>query len=702
MKKALLFILSVFMMTNSLVAQGNQCLDFDGNNDFIQINDSELGDDFTLSFWFQCKATSLATFDERLFSLGPNNRLEIGIQSGTDKLWIFEGSVGSPRSYGQSLRDGAWHQLTYIKSGAQRTVYIDSEIITEYQATTTVVYGPFSRIGAWTGGTTTDTYFNGRIDELRIWSTAQSEEQLEDSRMCPLTGEEPNLIAYYNFDQGISDGNNSDETSLIDQSGNQIDGVLANFQLNGTESNWIDSDNETLEYINTSIVRIGDELTAEGEGLTYQWLSCSDDLSPISDAIEQSYTPTESGDYALQVSNGSCTRISDCITFILGNSIDNSCLDFDGNDDFVQFSDLSLEDDFTISLWFKCKGNSMATFDERIFSLGPTTRLEIGIEQGSNRLWLFDGPTGSPKQYGNDLRDGEWHHVAYVKSTSEREFYLDGELIDSYQASTVANYGPFSRLGAWTGGSDTDTRFHGQIDEASLWSTAKTSDELDDIRSCSLESNQDDLYAYWSFDQGTPNGQNENETSVLDQSGNSRNGSLSNFQLIGNTSNWINSDNFLFQNLDASVSLDNSVLSATASGLSYQWLDCSEDLSPINGANQQTYTPTSSGSYALEVSNGSCTRISDCIEVVLLDTKEPTRSINWLAYPNPATDYLTIEVEKFNSGKVIINDIHGRLLLSRPIKESKIKIDISHIVPGIFFVTIQQGNISHVEKHIKI
>lgn len=42
--------------------------------------------------------------------------------------------------------------------------------------------------------------FDGQMDEIRIWNTARSNGQLDGARFTPLSGDEPGLIAYWNFD----------------------------------------------------------------------------------------------------------------------------------------------------------------------------------------------------------------------------------------------------------------------------------------------------------------------------------------------------------------------------------------------------------------------------------------------------------------------------------------------------------------------
>jgi len=79
------------------------------------------------------------------------------------------------------------------------------------------------------------------IDELRIFNTDRSDKIIAD-RYESLPAETPGLVAYYNFNSGIADGQNLSENVLVDISGNGHNGVLSNFQLNqGNRSNWTES-----------------------------------------------------------------------------------------------------------------------------------------------------------------------------------------------------------------------------------------------------------------------------------------------------------------------------------------------------------------------------------------------------------------------------------------------------------------------------
>lgn len=69
----------------------------------------------------------------------------------------------------------------------------------------------------------------------------------------------------------------------------------------------------TIVEIDTTIHILNNVLTSNQNDATYQWIKCSNDANtPIADATNQSYTITESGSYAVEVSYNGCVNTSSC------------------------------------------------------------------------------------------------------------------------------------------------------------------------------------------------------------------------------------------------------------------------------------------------------------------------------------------------------------------------------------------------------
>jgi hypothetical protein len=68
-----------------------------------------------------------------------------------------------------------------------------------------------------------------------------------------------------------------------------------------------------------------------------------------------------------------------------------------------------------------------------------------------------------------------------------------------------------------------------------------------------------------------------------------------------------------------------------------------------------------------------------------------TKRAEYMLYPNPVRNMLTIEVlsKKSNhSGIAYLYDMHGRQVLSKILQNTHTDIDVSSILPGIYLVRI--------------
>jgi len=79
--------------------------------------------------------------------------------------------------------------------------------------------------------------FYGRMDELRVWNFIKTQTQIQDQMNCALVGDDPELLAYYNFDQGIAAGDNTSISMLEATTG--TNGTLNGFGLLGGFGNFV-------------------------------------------------------------------------------------------------------------------------------------------------------------------------------------------------------------------------------------------------------------------------------------------------------------------------------------------------------------------------------------------------------------------------------------------------------------------------------
>lgn len=66
-------------------------------------------------------------------------------------------------------------------------------------------------------------------------------------------------------------------------------------------------------FVDMNVTQTGVTLTADQNNATYQWIDCDNNNSPISGETNQSYTPTVTGNYAVEITLNGCNSVSECV-----------------------------------------------------------------------------------------------------------------------------------------------------------------------------------------------------------------------------------------------------------------------------------------------------------------------------------------------------------------------------------------------------
>jgi hypothetical protein len=139
--------------------------------------------------------------------------------------------------------------------------------------------------------------------------------------------------------------------------------------------------------------------------------------------------------------------------------------------------------------------------------------------------------------------------------------------------------------------------------------------------------------------------------------------------------------------VSASLTSNGGTLTASPSGLTYQWLDCGNGNTPISGANMETFTATSSGSYAVIVSNGTCTDTSTCETVVGLPDCGFCSGIS--VYPNPFADKISLQLPNLKDGlEMQLFDAQGRLVRRMTVESQVTEISLSELASGVYLMRL--------------
>jgi len=141
--------------------------------------------------------------------------------------------------------------------------------------------------------------------------------------------------------------------------------------------------------------------------------------------------------------------------------------------------------------------------------------------------------------------------------------------------------------------------------------------------------------------------------------------------------------------INTGSSTSGSTFIALAANSYYEWVNCNTN-QVVAYTTTNSYTPSVSGNYKAIIHQGNCTDSTSCRAVITGIVEENLNPM--LLFPNPATSYLNMIIDKRSSGikSVQCIDIAGRRSQSKivEIKSNEIKISINELNEGIYFVEV--------------
>ena len=213
-------------------------LNFNGVNDFVTLNNEsnfDFTNQMTVEFWMNSNV--MPEQWDALVVKGDNSWRVALTETGTV---AFTGTNAFSDFFSlTSVTDGNWHHVAVTYDGANAKIYIDGSLESQSVGSANISNSTYT-VSLGENLQMTGRKYTGNMDEVRIWNTARTIDQINASKNCELQGNETGLIAYYQFNQGVDQANNTNITTLTDNTAtNANNGTLSNFALNGATSNWL-------------------------------------------------------------------------------------------------------------------------------------------------------------------------------------------------------------------------------------------------------------------------------------------------------------------------------------------------------------------------------------------------------------------------------------------------------------------------------
>ncbi|MBX9886313.1 MAG: hypothetical protein K2Y30_00075 [Flavobacteriaceae bacterium] len=463
--------------TNIGLTFANKSLKLNGTSDYVGISNSNLinlgtTDYRTVMLWF--KANDVTTRQVLYNEGGATNGLSMYIEGGKVYCLPWESNAvwNAPSA---NIVAGQWYHVAFVfdqnaTDGSHFKGYLNGTLIGAFNEGTkasnginahsgAVAIGSNSNIRFQNNTTSSNNYFNGKVDGFKLWnrSLLQSEIVIEKDHVLNAPVVDADLDVYINFDNSVLDlaSTVSAEDGALYGSPTYDDDVPLNptivWSPGGANTATIavnPTTNTSYTYTLTEklsnvcsqtgsidvFVTIPNDKDGDGVGDIFD---LDADNDGILSAIENNCTPSVGFDGYWSLDNttndssgNNYNQVSGSVTFSTDSKKGTHSASFNGTSNFIQYSNGTFLNqaitNFSYSIWIKPSSLSgiQTIFEEGGTVNGIAVRLNGAILEAAVR----EGGDTTQKNTATFTYpgDGLWHHVALTYSNGNVILYLDG------------------------------------------------------------------------------------------------------------------------------------------------------------------------------------------------------------------------------------------------------------------------------------
>ncbi len=491
---------------------------FDGTDDYIDISAvapiMAEAESYTFECWFKHDGSS----SYRML-LGVNKKsnisghlLLVGLYN--EQLYFWRNNQPGTLLQNEKLTANSWYHVAYVFEKGTFYFYLNEQLINSLVVAVNLESDDYWSIGQEFHTTmSANSPFSGQIDEVRLWNSARTPEQLR-AWMTKNEGiyDEPGLVALWHFGEdnrdvalefnaefhGKLNGEPAHVTSGAPISDND---KRAGFKLSFIQSNF--SDKQVIDEGNypviVDLVNLGSAADTV-HNLTFSWqiddevftTTWNDTLLPLDTLVftlgNYNFSPGVVHSLNIQVTHINGDSITDTIALSVNSiyvnpTIDHYAYAFDGTDDYIDISAvapiMAEAESYTFECWFKHDGSS-------------SYRMLLGVNKKSNisghlllvglyneQLYFWRNNQPGTLLQNEKLTANSWYHVAYVFEKGTFYFYLNEQLINSLVVAVNLESDDYWSIGQeFHTTMSANSPFSGQIDEVRLWNSARTPEQL--------------------------------------------------------------------------------------------------------------------------------------------------------------------------------------------------------------------------------
>jgi hypothetical protein len=518
--------------SNLTTGKRGQALKFDGVNDYVDITDMNIttqNNNFTVALWH--KINQKDTYDVLIGdydSAAGDEGWVIEFQGANYPYFTAGTTCGIKSVVGStsSVVDGVWHFTTIVVNTTNVFWFQDG-------VTTLASFGGVCPINdshytmKLSRGSGDYNYINSSFDEVMVFNRSLSQTEISALYSSQIN-------KFNTSSMNLSYGQHNYTVYAIDEYGNAANSGFRNFTVSAGD---ITPPTITFETpptpFNNSITKTPVTIVANisDASNTSAWMDFNRSLKEY---WAMDYYNT-TGIYDNSTWNNFGAFSGGLSTSNIGTGKRGKALTFDGVDDRIIASNLSLNDTdkISVSFWIKFTSSILEVIGEQSSDYGSNNAFIIDINDlgGIGHITVAEhAAIGFNAVYtSNTYNDGNWHHVVSIMNRTAGSvaitIYVDGVNDTTYDPSYVAdNNENFAAYPFYLGGrSSTSTyNFTGSLDEFMIFGRALSLTEVKALYSSQINK-------FNTSTMNLPNGQDNYTVYAIDEYGNAANSGFRNF-----------------------------------------------------------------------------------------------------------------------------------------------------------------------------
>lgn len=475
--------------------QVNGALDFDGVDDYVDCGTGPAitgTGTFTASVWVKTdSAKGQAMLVQRSTTSG-NGSYGVSILSdGRVQLHIYNGGYGFLFQSDVTVNDGLWHHIVAARTNStDGEIYVDGSLAASGS-------GParsLSNFPVWIGrGFTVPAYFNGLIDEVRIYNRALSAEEIRQLYLDGLSEYERAVICVENAIDKKQAALEAVDAALVEEADayDALEELLESGDYGDLKKgdivkakqkvhSAIRNEERSLDALEKSIEKLYDALAALG------W-----EPEPEPNLIAHWKFDEGSGTIAYDSVGGNVGTIYGDAEWTTGQF--DGALSFDGVDDYVDcgntFASVTGSATKSIMAWVKSATTDYSTPDGMILELyrrsDSSSGFYVSVRDNPATWHSFHRNSGSYTLLDSEVNvTNEWTHIALVQDGSNVNLYINGvaEVSASDGVAPSISSPPNASIGAYIHPSSTaGAYFNGSIDDVRIYDRVLSAEEIQEL-----------------------------------------------------------------------------------------------------------------------------------------------------------------------------------------------------------------------------